>query len=52
MRTNKTSGHGIGSSLEERIAEQADELAFLYDQLGMRQPSATPKTGSPKAAAP
>src|ERR1043166_4331050 len=52
LRTNKTSGHGIGSSLDERIAEQSDELAFLYDQLGMNYPSATPKTGSPKASAP
>jgi prolyl oligopeptidase len=51
LRTNKTSGHGIGSSLDERIAEQADELSFLYDQLGMSYPSATPKTGSPKASA-
>jgi prolyl oligopeptidase len=38
LRTNKTSGHGIGSSLDERIAEQTDELSFLYDQLGMSYP--------------
>jgi len=38
LRTNKTSGHGIGSSLDERIAEQTDELSFLYDQLGMTYP--------------
>lgn len=36
LRTNKTSGHGIGSSLDERIAERTDELTFLFDQLGMR----------------
>ena len=36
LRTNKTSGHGIGSSLDERIAEQTDELTFLFDQLGMK----------------
>ncbi|HEX3675050.1 MAG TPA: prolyl oligopeptidase family serine peptidase [Rhizomicrobium sp.] len=36
LRTSKTSGHGIGSSLDERISQQADELAFLFDQLGMR----------------
>jgi prolyl oligopeptidase len=36
LRTNLTSGHGIGSSLSERIAEQADELAFLFDQLHMK----------------
>jgi prolyl oligopeptidase len=35
LRTNKTSGHGIGSSLDERIAERSDMLAFLFDQLGM-----------------
>lgn len=35
LRTNKTSGHGIGSSLDERIAELTDELTFLFDQLGM-----------------
>jgi prolyl oligopeptidase len=35
LRTSKTSGHGIGSSLDERISQQADELAFLFGQLGM-----------------
>ena len=40
LRTNKTSGHGIGSSLDERIAEQTDELTFLFDQLGMVYPHA------------
>jgi prolyl oligopeptidase len=35
LRTNKNSGHGIGSSLSERIAEQTDQLSFLFDQLGM-----------------
>ncbi len=35
LRTSKDSGHGIGSSLDQRIAEQTDELMFLYDQLGM-----------------
>jgi len=41
LRTNKTSGHGIGSSLDERIAEQTDELTFLFDQLAMK-PVANP----------
>ncbi|HUJ02767.1 MAG TPA: prolyl oligopeptidase family serine peptidase [Rhizomicrobium sp.] len=36
LRTNKTSGHGIGSSLDERIAERTDFLTFLFDQLGMK----------------
>ncbi len=35
LRTSKNSGHGIGSSLDERIAEQTDQLTFLFDQLGM-----------------
>jgi prolyl oligopeptidase len=35
LRTSANSGHGIGSSLSERIAQQTDELAFLFDQLGM-----------------
>ncbi|HEY5048585.1 MAG TPA: prolyl oligopeptidase family serine peptidase [Rhizomicrobium sp.] len=35
LRTSANSGHGIGSSLAERIAQQTDQIAFLYDQLGM-----------------
>lgn len=35
LRTSQSSGHGIGSSLDERIVEQTDELMFLYDQLRM-----------------
>jgi prolyl oligopeptidase len=38
LRTNKTSGHGIGSSLDERIAEQTDILTFYFDQLGVKYP--------------
>jgi prolyl oligopeptidase len=34
LRTN-ASGHGQGRSLNERIEEDADILAFLYDQLGV-----------------
>ena len=34
------SGHGIGSSLDVRIAQQADDFAFLFDQLGMTLPAA------------
>src|SRR5436305_8700432 len=52
LRTNKTSGHGIGSLLDERIAEQSDELSFLYDQLGMHYPAAAPAGHNPKASAP
>ncbi len=35
LRTNMHAGHGIGSSLSDRIAEQTDMLSFLFDQLGM-----------------
>jgi prolyl oligopeptidase len=52
LRTNKTSGHGIGSSLDERIAEQTDELSFLFDQLGMHYPTASPRSSPAKASAP
>jgi prolyl oligopeptidase len=33
LRTSSAAGHGIGSSLDERIAEDADVYAFLFDQL-------------------
>ncbi|MGD0866036.1 MAG: prolyl oligopeptidase family serine peptidase [Rhizomicrobium sp.] len=36
LRTSKSSGHGIGSSLSERIDQQTDILTFLFDQLGMK----------------
>jgi len=29
-------GHGMGTSLASEIDEQADERAFLFEQLGMR----------------
>ncbi len=35
LRTSAGSGHGIGSSLDEVIAERTDLLTFLFDQLGM-----------------
>jgi prolyl oligopeptidase len=35
LRTSKSSGHGIGSSLDERVGQQTDQLMFLFDQLGM-----------------
>jgi prolyl oligopeptidase len=35
LRTSKTAGHGHGSSLDDRISEQTDQLMFLFDQLGM-----------------
>jgi len=33
LRTSSSSGHGIGTSLNEEIAEEADVYAFLFDQL-------------------
>jgi prolyl oligopeptidase len=36
LRTSSKAGHGIGTALDERIAEQADIYAFLFDQLGMK----------------
>jgi prolyl oligopeptidase len=36
LRTSGTSGHGIGTALSERIAEQADVLAFLFAQWGIQ----------------
>ena len=52
LRTSANSGHGIGSSLAERIAQQTDELAFLFDQLGMtwRPHEVSASGGGAKAA--
>jgi prolyl oligopeptidase len=36
LRTTVAAGHGIGTSLDERIAQEADAYAFLFDQLGMK----------------
>ena len=35
LRTSGNSGHGIGTALSERIAEQADVLAFLFSCWGL-----------------
>ena len=35
LRTSDNAGHGIGSSLDETIAEETDVYGFLMDQLGM-----------------
>jgi prolyl oligopeptidase len=35
LRTSANAGHGIGTALNERIAEDTDVHAFLFDQLGM-----------------
>lgn len=35
LRTTATAGHGLGSSLKDRVAEQADIYAFLFQELGV-----------------
>jgi len=35
FRSTASAGHGIGTALKVRIAEQADVLSFLFDQLGI-----------------
>jgi prolyl oligopeptidase len=40
VRLSSASGHGMGTALTERIAEKADVLSFLFDQLGMQPPPA------------
>jgi prolyl oligopeptidase len=35
LRTSSNSGHGMGTSLNEMIEQDADFFAFLFDQLGM-----------------
>jgi prolyl oligopeptidase len=35
FRSTASAGHGIGSARKDKIAEQADTLAFLLDQLGV-----------------
>jgi len=47
LRTSASSGHGVGTALGERIEQDVDVLAFLFDQLGIRYPS----SGSPAAMA-
>lgn len=39
LRTSATSGHGSGTSLDERIEQDVDVLAFLFDLLDMRAPA-------------
>jgi prolyl oligopeptidase len=37
LRTTSNAGHGIGTALSEEIAQDADVLAFLFDQLDIRE---------------
>ena len=36
LRTSGSSGHGIGTALSEYLAQEADVLGFLFDQLGVK----------------
>ena len=36
LRTSSGSGHGFGTALDERVAQDADVFSFLLDQLGMK----------------
>ena len=36
LRISADTGHGIGTSLDKRVAEDADGLAFLMSELGMK----------------
>jgi prolyl oligopeptidase len=36
LRTSSGNGHGFGTALSERIEQDADVFAFLFDQLGMK----------------
>ncbi|MFY9821238.1 MAG: prolyl oligopeptidase family serine peptidase [Thermoanaerobaculia bacterium] len=48
LRTSSTSGHGFGTRLDERIEQEVDVLAFLFDQLQMgTQPGTTGGAGRP-----
>lgn len=35
LRTSSSSGHGIGTALDEEIEETADVFSFFFDQLGI-----------------
>jgi prolyl oligopeptidase len=39
LRTSANSGHGFGTGVDERIEENADMLAFLFDQLEVQYSS-------------
>jgi prolyl oligopeptidase len=36
LRVASDAGHGIGTSLASEIDEEADTLAFLFEQFGMK----------------
>jgi prolyl oligopeptidase len=38
LRTSANAGHGSGNSLSEQIEQSVDMYAFLFDQLGVKNP--------------
>ncbi len=42
LRTSASSGHGIGTALDEAIEQNVDVLAFLFRELGMTLPPEPP----------
>ena len=40
LKTSSSAGHGIGTSLDERLAQDADVYSFLFDQLGIKYQAA------------
>ena len=45
LRTSDTSGHGLDMPLKDRIAEDVDVYAFLFDELGVPvKPSGAPQS--------
>jgi prolyl oligopeptidase len=48
LRTSMTSGHGIGSSLSERVEQDVDRYAFLMHELGV---PVSPPPAAPSADA-
>jgi prolyl oligopeptidase len=42
LRTTAAAGHGFGTAASERIEQDADVFAFLFDQLGLRYGEAAP----------
>ncbi len=36
LRTTSNAGHGLGTSLDERVEEEADMYSFIFEELGMK----------------
>jgi len=43
LRTNANAGHGIGSSLDDRIDEASDVYAFIFSMLGVAYSPVPPR---------